>query len=75
MPTQVSSHEALTWIKKSLRQRPDIGLLNAIVNTLFEPPSPFDPKERRKPRVVFVLGAILFATALFCFCYFNFARS
>jgi len=72
MPTQVSSHEALTWIKKSLRQRPDIGLLNTIVNTLFEPPSPFDPKVRRKPRAGFVLGAILFATGAACFCYFNF---
>ena len=62
------------WIKESLGQRSDIGLKKAIVNMLFEPPSPFDPRARRKPKAGFVLGAILSATAVVCFCYFNFAR-
>ncbi len=74
MPTQVSSHEAHVWIKESLGQRSDIGLRKAIDNMLFEPPSPFDPRARRKPKTGFVLGAILFATAVVCFYYFNFAR-
>ena len=56
---QVSSHEVHAWIKESLGQRSDIGLKKAIVNTLFEPPSPFDPRARRKPKAGFVLGAIL----------------
>jgi hypothetical protein len=75
MPTQVSSNVALAWIKESLRRRPDIGLKNAIVNTLFEPPSPFDPRARRKPKTGFVIGAILSGTAVACFWYFNFVRS
>jgi len=74
MPPQVSSHEVHAWIKKSLGQRSDIGLRKAIVNMLFEPPSPFDSRARRKPKTGFVLGAILFATAVVCFYYFNFAR-
>jgi hypothetical protein len=75
MPTQVSSHEVRAWIKESLRRRADIGLKNAIVNTLFEPPSPFDPRARRKPKSGFVIGAILSVTAVACFWYFNFVRS
>jgi hypothetical protein len=73
MLPQVSSHEVHAWIKKSLGQRSDIGLRKAIVNMLFEPPSPFDPRARRKPKTACVLGAILLATAVVCFCYFNFA--
>ncbi len=74
MPIQVSSHEAHAWIEESLGQRSDIGLKKAIVDTLFEPPSPFDPRARRKPKAGFVLGAILFVAVVVCFCYFNFGR-
>ena len=75
MPIQVSSHEAYAWIEESLGQRSDIGLMKAIVNTLFEPLSPFDPRARRKPKAGFVIGAILFVAAMVCFCSFSFARS
>ena len=74
MATQVSSHEVHAWIKEFLGQRSDIGLKKAIVNTLFEPPSPFDPRARRTPKAGFVIGALLSAIAVACFCYFNFAR-
>ena len=74
MPTQVSSREVHAWIEESLGQRLDIGLKKAIVNTLFESPSPFDPRARRKPKAGFVIGAILFVAAMVCFCYFSFAR-
>jgi len=74
MPMQVSSHEAHAWIKESLGQRSDIGLKKAIVDTLFEPPSPFDPRARRKPKAGFVLSAILLVAVVVCFCYFNFGR-
>ena len=73
MPKQISSHEVHAWIEESLGQRSDIGLKKAIVNMLFEPLSPFDPKARRKPRAGFVIGALLSATAVGCFWYFNFA--
>ena len=72
MTTQVSPNEVHAWIKESLGQRSDIGLRNAIVNSLFEPPNPFDPGARRKPKTGFMIGAILSSTAVVCFCYFNF---
>jgi hypothetical protein len=74
MPMQVSSHEAYAWIEESLGQRSDIGLKKAIVNMLFEPLSPFDPRARRKPKAGFVLSAILLVAVVVCFCYFNFGR-
>jgi hypothetical protein len=73
MLTQISSGDMHVWIKESLRHRSDIGLKKAIVNMLFEPPSPFDPRARRKPKAGFVIGALLSATAVGCFWYFNFA--
>jgi len=74
MPTPVSSREMHTWITESLKQRPDIGLRTAIVNMVFEAPNPFDPTARRKPKTGFLLGTILFAASVGCFCYFNLLR-
>jgi hypothetical protein len=73
MPAPVSSHEMHAWIEESLGQRSDIGLGKAIVNMLFEVPNPFEARARRKPKVGFVVGAILFAVAASCIWYFNFA--
>lgn len=74
MPTPVSSREVHTWIEDSLGQQSDIGLRKAVVNMILEPPNPFDPRVRRKPRAGFLLGVILLAASVGCFCYFNFAR-
>lgn len=74
MPTPVSSREVHAWIKESLGQQSDIGLWKAIVNMILEPPNPFDPRARRKLRAGFLLGVILLAASVGCFCYFNFAR-
>lgn len=72
MPTSVSSGEVHAWIEESLRQRSDIGLGKGIVDMFFEAPNPFDPTARRKPKAGFLLGAILLAASVGCFCYFNF---
>ena len=70
----VAPRDVHAWIKEFLRQRPDIGLGSAIGDMIFEQRNPFDSTARRKPRAGFVLGAILFAVSLGCFCYFNFVR-
>ena len=72
MPAHVSSREMHAWIEESLGQRSDIGLGKAIVNTLFEPPNPFDPRARRKPKAGFVVWRDPMCRAVVCFCYFNF---
>jgi len=74
MPVLVSPREMHAWIEESLGQRPDFGLTKAIVNTFFDAPNPFDPRARRKPKAGFLVGAILFAVSVGCFCYFNFTR-
>jgi hypothetical protein len=74
MPVSVSPREIHAWIEESLGQRPDFGLTKAIVNMFFVTPDPFDPRARRKPKAGFLVGAILFAVSVGCFCYFNFAR-
>jgi hypothetical protein len=74
MPVSVSQREIHAWIEESLGQRPDIGLGSAMSDMIFEPRNPFDSTARRKPRTGFLLGAILFAVSMGCFCYFNFAR-
>jgi len=72
MPPPVASRDVHAWIKEFLRQRPDIGLGSGIRDMIFEPRNPFDSTARRKPRTGFVLGTILFAVSVGCFCYFNF---
>jgi hypothetical protein len=74
MAVSVSPREVRTWIEQSLVQRPDFGLRKAIVNMLFNIPNPFDLRARRKPKAGFLVGAILFAVSVGCFCYFNFGR-
>jgi len=74
MPVSVSPREIHDWIEESLGQRPNIGLRKAIVNMFFVTPNPFDPRARRNPKTGFLVGTILLAASLGCFCYFNFAR-
>jgi len=74
MAPPVAPRDVHAWIKEFLRQRPDIGLGGAISDMIFEQRNPFDSTARRKPRTGFVLGTILFAVSVVCFCYFNFAR-
>jgi hypothetical protein len=74
MPVTVPPNEVQIWIEESLRQRPDIGLRKAIANMFFDSANPFDPKTPRKPKAGFLVGTILFAVSLACFCYFNITR-
>jgi hypothetical protein len=61
------------WMEESLAQRPDLGLRQAVLNIVLEAHNPFDLRAPRRVRTGFVLGAVLFAAAVICFCYFNFA--
>ena len=73
MPAAISPDEMQKWIEQALTEQPHIGLRKAVINIALEARSPFDTQARRKPRVGFVLSAIIFALAVICFCYFNFA--
>jgi hypothetical protein len=74
MPTNVTSREMHSWIVVSLGERRDIGLRKAIINMILEAPNPFDSTARRNPKPGFLLGTILLAAFVGCFCYFNLFR-
>ena len=46
-PTFAQVYESLLQI---LGQGPDLGCFGTLANWLFEPPNPFDPNHRRRPK-------------------------
>jgi len=71
MATPISPNEMQKWIEREIAEQPHIGFRKALMDIVLEARSPFDPRARRKPKAVFVLGAVLFVAAAICFCYFN----
>jgi hypothetical protein len=74
MSKRVSPEEAQAWVEEYLKQQADIGFGKAIANMILEPPNPFDPEARRRPKTGFVLAASLLAFAAGWFVYFNIVR-
>ena len=58
-------------LRQYLRNRPDFGVVKAVLDGVLEPASPFDQEGRRSPKRWFVLVALLAALAFGCFIYFN----
>lgn len=54
-----------------IRNRTDIGVGKGLRDAVLEPANPFEPKATRPPRRWFVLFALLAATLMGCFAYFN----
>ncbi len=73
MQERISLGEAHARLEEYLKQRRDIGLRKAIANMILEPPNPFDPEARRKPKAGFVVATILFVAVAVSFVYFNIA--
>jgi hypothetical protein len=61
-------------LRQYLISRPDIGAFKALLNVVFEPGNPFDPKAAKSPRRWFVLFSLLSALGVGCFMYFNLWR-
>jgi hypothetical protein len=72
MVNRVTPREVHPWLEKSLSARTELGFGKAIANLTLEPPSPFDPQARRKPKAGFLVVASLVTAAAACFFYFNF---
>ena len=68
----VTPQEAHNWLDDYFKERPDLGLSNVWTSLALEPRNPFAPGARCKPRVGFVIAAILFAAALAWIAFFNF---
>lgn len=71
MPKPVAPFEVHAWLDENFRARPEFGLRKAMTSLVLEPPSPFDSHVRRKPRVGFLMLALMAAATMTCFLYFN----
>ncbi len=72
MVNRVTPREVHAWLEESLSARTDLGFGKAIANLTLQPPSPFDPQARRKPKAGFLVVALLVTAGAACFFYFNF---
>ena len=58
-------------IRRRFAQSPDAGVLKRLANVVLEPPNPFNPNARRRPRQgAVILAALIFAALGLAF-YFN----
>ncbi len=58
-------------LRHYLRERSDLGIGNAVGDSVLEPLNPFDSKARRAPNRWFVLFVLLGGSLVGCFVYFN----
>ena len=71
MARQFTVAEVRVALETNLRARPELGLWKAAVDLVFEPPNPFDPSARRRPKKEFVLFCVLIISCACVFLYFN----
>ena len=58
-------------IRRRFAQSPDAGVLQRLANVVLEPPNPFNPNARRRPKQgAVILAALIFAALGLAF-YFN----
>ena len=72
MRSRLSQTEMHERVMVAFRKRIDIGLMNAITNSVQEPPNPFQPEEKRRPKRGFVIAVVIGGMILGSFVYFNF---
>ena len=70
--TAVNISEA---IGKRSAQSPDSGVWGRFANAFLEPPNPFNPKARRRPKQDVVILGVLILAALGLALYFNIAAA
>jgi hypothetical protein len=58
-------------IQRRFAQSPDAGVLKRLANVVLEPPNPFSPNARRRPKQGAVILAVLIFAALGLALYFN----
>lgn len=71
MPKPVRPFEVRAWLDENFRARAEFGFRKALAQCVLEPPNPFDPQARRKPRAGFLIVGLLAAATITCFLYFN----
>jgi hypothetical protein len=69
----VTTSEVLAAFEAKMQQRPDLGVVNRVLNIFLEPRNPFEPGRTRKPKMETVLFGMLFALVVAAFLFFNLA--
>lgn len=69
----VTADEVLAAFEAKMAQRPDLGVVNRVLNVLLDPRNPFEPERTRKPKMETVLFGMLFAVVVAAFLFFNLA--
>jgi hypothetical protein len=72
MAEQLRAEEVGAMLDQHLRNRPDLGLWNAVTTRIMEPRNPFEQKSARKPQRWFVMFMGGLFAAIAAFTYFNF---
>jgi hypothetical protein len=70
----IGQPEMYKQVMAAFRKRIDIGLMKGIASSLLEPPNPFQEKDKRRPKLGFVLLLMLVVSFICSFVYFNFSR-
>ncbi len=74
MTKRITPEETGAWFAGRMNERPDCGLGKAILNLMFRPGNPFNPRERRKFRGAFFWAVAWIGAAVCLFVYFNCAH-
>lgn len=70
-----TAKEIERWLRDDLRRHHDVGVGSAVLNLLFEPRNPFNPKQRRRPRKLAVLICLVVFSMAASFAYFTLTSS
>ena len=71
MAETLTRQEVHARLKECLRGRRELGLRTAVLHVVLEPPNPFEPEARRRPRKAFLLAALWLLALAGVFAYFN----
>ena len=71
MAKEFTQLEVRSLLKEYLKDRPDVGLGEAVSSMVLEPANPFEPEAPRHPRKAFVLAVFCLLALLGVFVHFN----
>jgi len=67
----MTADQVLAAFEASMERRPDLGVVNRVLNIFLEPRNPFEPELTRKPKMETVILGMLFALAVAALLFFN----
>ena len=69
----MTADQVLAAFEARMERRPDLGVVNRVLNIFLEPRNPFEPERTRKPKMETVILGMLFALVVATSLFFNLA--